>query len=276
MIVFLASGNRGEAFVPQTPHLLHLMVNKIRVPAGMTVVQTRKIAGTALADESETPDDTVPKAPALRETLTYLFPESLRSDLRLSSGNQFYVTSGKGFVKVLNGEVTDLEKSPGEYYTDPLLYRNHEILARVLADAGINVEKVSLQRLEGRICWFVGELPPYKGDGGQDPAGLWIGKDSFFPLRYLVRKSGRTMDIRYDNWHKVSRSWYPKETRIFVDGELFVQILVDQMELAPGLSRDMFDMGTILSRYPRKAEEGHGSIGRDLDNEIDTFNKLYD
>lgn len=287
-IVFLAAANRGEAFVPQTPHLLHLMVKKIRVPAGMTVVQTRKIATAATVADAQTADIQVSSETALEETLTYLFPEHLRSDLRLGSGNQFYVASGKGFVKVLNGEITKTVKSPGEYYTDPLLYRDHELLAQVLADAGINVEKVSLQRLDGNICWFIGDpgVPAFGDDEGKKPSpGLWIGKDSFFPVRYLIRKSGRTMDIRYDGWHKISRSWYPRETRILVDGEFFVHISVGRVELTPGLARNLFDVEKILVRYPRKAEGDQGrtdrdpgleSLDRELDKEIDTFNKLYD
>lgn len=34
---------KGEAFVPQTPHLLHLMIQKIKQPAGMVVHQTRNV-----------------------------------------------------------------------------------------------------------------------------------------------------------------------------------------------------------------------------------------
>ncbi len=56
---------------------------------------------------------------------------------------------------------------------------------------------------------------------------------------------------------------------------------MDQMELTPGLSRARFDVDKILNRYPRKIEDGSVKTDHDdgeygLDNEMDTFNKLYD
>jgi len=282
LILFLTTGIRGEAFVPQTPHLLYLVVSKIRVPDGMTIVQTRKIAAAA---ESESLDPTVSGEAVtetltsdeltIGETLTYLFPKAVRSDLRGGAGHQFYVATGTGFVKVLNKEVIRVDRSLDEYYTDPLLYRDHEIFMTVLADAGINVDKVGLQRFEGNICWFIGE-PSFEGDANP---GLWIDKDDFFPVRYLIQKAGRTMDIRYENWQRISRTWYPRNTRIFVDGDLFVQIDVERMSLASGFSRDLFAIEKILNRYPEKTKVAPESTGRgavdDL-KEIETFNKLYD
>lgn len=268
--VILFAVNCGEAFVPQTSHLLYLVVKKIRVPRGLTVSQTRTIAAVP-----QTGEDAVQNAKiSLVETLSYLFPNRLRSDINTGAVNRFYILSGERFVKVINGQVSDLEKSVGEFYTDPLLYRDYDRLAKVLANAGVNVEKVTLQRLDKNICWFIGE-PAY---GGEATPGLWIGKDSFFPVRYLIQRSGRTIDVRYDDWYRVSKSWYPRVTRIFVDGELFANIHVDRMVLTPGLSASLFDVGGILDRYPRKrdADTQNGHSIETLDTEIDTFNKLYD
>jgi hypothetical protein len=39
----LLLAGKGEAFVPQTPHLLHLMIQKIKQPAGMVVHQIRNV-----------------------------------------------------------------------------------------------------------------------------------------------------------------------------------------------------------------------------------------
>ncbi len=133
----------------------------------------------------------------------------------------------------------------------------------------------SLQRYGDAVCYVVGDVKTDRA------STFWVDKETFFPVRYLIRKSGRTMDVRYDNWHMVSQSWYPMETRIFMDGELFVQISVDQMELTPKLSPARFDVKKIISRYPRKDEGGPGKAGHDagmdnLDKEIETFNKLYD
>ncbi|MCG8688876.1 MAG: hypothetical protein MI892_28660 [Desulfobacterales bacterium] len=273
IFVFLMAGTRGEAFVPQTPHLLHLVVNKIRRPQGMTVSQTRKITSpTNVAEQTEPAPDIY-----LPETLTYFFPEHLRSDIRSGQVNRFYLLSDKGFVKVKEGRITALEKSLGEYYTDPLLYRDYEVFTRVLTESGIDTEKVTFQRLEGKICYLIGQ-PAY---GSDEMPGLWIEKDSFFPVRYLVKKGNRTVDIRYGNWQRVSRTWYPVETRILVDGILFAEIGVNQFELTSGASNQLFDIDAVLQQYPRALEKGpentaHDGAIENLDKDVDEFSKLYD
>ncbi|WDP85628.1 MAG: hypothetical protein HUN05_11210 [Desulfobacter sp.] len=237
----------------------------------MTVVQTRHIATAQRKDTETTPQ----ASSSLGETLAYLFPDHLRSDT--DSGKRFYVQSPDGFVSVLDGVVTDVEKSILTYYTDPLIYRDSEILLRQLGLAGIHVEDVSIERFDGQICYFIGQR-----DSAQDSGpGLWIEKDHFFPVRYLVKKNNRVIDARYGNWQRVSKTWYPMETRIFVDQQLFVTISVARCELKSGFLKSLFNVDQILSKYPKKTEAvqsdtGHRDRIEDLDKEIEDFSKLYD
>ncbi len=300
IIVILTAGSRGEAFVPQTPHLLHLVVRKIKTPVGMVVHQTRHIAGPTLIQNDEgtdiSPDrnnaenfdqDTSENINAEKtlekptvqsvvgETLTYSFPNSLRSDIVTDTGLRFYALSESGFAKVDGGMVSAMERSPADYYTDPLLYRDYEIMARALVRAGVNTEKVTFQRLDGQICYFIGQPSVNQN---QLP-GLWIDKESFFPVRYLIRNNDRVVDIRYSNWQRVSRTWYPMEIRILVDGELFVDIAVSRFELKSGFSPALFDVDKILSQYPvQGGMSDHGNDDRieSLEGDIEDFSKLYD
>ncbi len=303
-IVLLTAGSRGEAFVPQTPHLLYLMVSKIKTPVGMVVHQTRHITGSVPGlvpgtqvsnDEEIDPSQDLsqagdfgtsgivsaaqsagrPAAQPIRETLTYSYPNSLRSDIMTDSGLRFYALSKSGFVKVDGGMVSVMEKSGVDFYTDPLLYRDYEIMVQALTLAGVNTKKVTFQRLDGQVCYFIGQPPV---DQVRMP-GLWIDKESFFPVRYLIRKKGRTVDIRYSNWQRVSRTWYPMETRILVDGDLFVDIIVSRFELKSGFSPALFDVDKILSQYPvQDGAPDHGNDSRieNLDSDIEDFSKLYD
>ena len=295
-IVLLTAGSRGEAFVPQTPHLLHLVISKIKTPVGMVVYQTRHITESVQGplvpsdgeidlsiDQSQTENSgepgpsslDQPAAQPVWETLTYSFPTSLRSDIMTDTGLRFYALSESGFVKVDGGMVSAMEKPAVDYYTDPLLHRDYEIMAQALVLAGVNTEKVTFQRLDGQICYFIGQPPV---DQAQMP-GLWIDKESFFPVRYLIRKKKRVVDIRYGNWQRVSRTWYPMETRILVDGDLFVDIVVNRFELKSGFSPALFDVDKILSQYPvQGGAPDHGNENRieNLDGDIEDFSKLYD
>ncbi len=279
VICLLVSSPWAEAFVPQTPHLLHLMVQKIKIPGGLVVHQTRKInQGTTETVEG-----------ILGETLTFAFPGNLRSDIFSEAGGRFYAISDKGFVRVSDGVVASLEKSGGEFYTDPLLYRDYEALTRQLNLVGVNTDKVTFQRLDGQVCYFIGQ-PPLDQDRDQNleqgkaqiqTPGLWIEKDSFFPVRYQVKQNDWVVDIRYKRWERVSRTWYPMETSIFIDGDLFVEIQVSRVELKSGFSPALFDVDRILRQYPsggagQDTMDTHNSRKETLDKEIEDFGKLYD
>ncbi len=273
VICLLVSSPSAEAFVPQTPHLLHLMVQKIKIPGGLVVHQTRTINQGA----TETVEG------ILGETLTFAFPGKLRSDIFSEAGGRFYAISDTGFVKVSDGVVASRERSVGEFYIDPLLYRDYEALTRQLTLVGVNTDKVTFQRLDGQVCYFIGQPPFHQNrDQGQVEApGLWIEKDSFFPVRYQVRQKNWMVDIRYKRWELVSRTWYPMETSIFVDGDLFVEIQVSRVELKSGFSPALFDVDRVLRQYPSKhaGQDGvdtHNTRKETLDKQIEDFGKLYD
>ena len=266
-----AAGSRGEAFVPQTPHLLYLVARKIKEPAGLLVHQVRKVPFSADSPDSETMADS-----SFQETLSYLFPGKLRAESG-TEDNRFYVISGSSVVRVENGRVIGTALSPFDHYTDVLLYRDYDRLPPKLAEAGVNIEKVTFQRLDGRICYFIGDPAV---DKTENP-GLWIDKDSFFPVRYLMHRGKWLVDVRYDNWQKISRTWYPMSVKIFVDGKVFAEISVSNIALQSGFAAGLFDVDRISGSLPHaedaaREKTGHQGRIQALDREVEEFNKLYD
>jgi hypothetical protein len=264
---FLLSG-MGEAFVPQAPHLLHLMIKKIKRPYGLAVHQTRNVMGAA-GVETETV--------ALDEKLLYVFPDKFRSEILSGGESRFYVLSDSQFVKVADGMVVALKKSPVDFYTDPLLYRNYESLVRHLGLAGVNTDRVTFQRFDNKICYFIGQPPLYQ----KESSGLWIEKTSLFPIRYVIKKNGWTVAFHYDNWQRVSKSWYPMQTMIYVDNQLFAKIDVGQIELVSQISQALFEVTGIRGRYPVRAGSSENEPASpekmdELDQQIEIFKKLYE
>lgn len=268
VIGFLAVVSQAWAFIPVTPHLLHLVVQKIKQPEGLGVSQSRTILG----EEGESAH-----VVTLEEELLHAFPGKLRSEIVTDSGTQFYVVSDSRFVRVVDGVVTAVEKTPVDYYADLLLYRDHESLLKLLVDSGVDTQTVSLQRLDKRICYFIGSLDP----PGEDAVGLWIEKDSFFPVQYVIRKNGWRLTFVYDNWQRVSRSWYPGKINVLVDGHAFADIRVNRIELKSGLPLTLFDVDEILGQYPIKnkmeeyPEKTRGQVD-ELDRQIEDFKKIYE
>lgn len=268
-ILILVPGT-GRAFVPQTPHLLYLMIQKIKQPVGIQAFQTKTIVDADASEEQ----DAVPVR--LDEMLIYQYPNRLRAELSSPVTTSFSVESGFDFIKVVNGEAVSREKSAMDLYTDVLLYRNHESLLGQLSQAGVDVSMVTFQRFEGTICYVIG-----KPLGKDTPfSGLWIEKETLFPVKYTLEKDDWIVDCVYGNWQKVSKTWYPLQTRIFLDNQLYATIDVNDISLKAGNSPKLFDIGHIVQRFPQKKEPerfdpGSGEMD-ELDKRIEEFKKLYE
>lgn len=263
----------GEAFVPQAPHLVYMVARKIKQPSGLRSFQTREIR---VSDES---GDAGAGRPTLPETLVYRFPGQLRSEIRTDTGIRVSVESGGRFIKVSDRQSVSRQKTPADHFTDVLLFRDYEGLLRQLILAGVDATKVTFQRYGDRICYVIGQP---RGNKAPFP-GLWIEKDSLFPVRYVMETNGWVMEFRYENWQRVSKTWYPMETSILVDGQAFTDIRVQRFELVTAFSPDLFDVDRLAAAYPGAvAHPDNGDFPEagekmdELEKQIEAFKNLYE
>ncbi len=229
-----------EAFVPQTPHLLHLMVRKIRRPQALECIQTR----TELSGEEETG--------VFSETLKYRFPDQFRSDLRLPDSQDILlhqIQSGRGFVKILTRNPEPRAKALADHAFDVLLLRDPIKLARAIKQAGVDIDTRAFHRFGDRVCYVIGD-PAQAMEDPQVFPSIWIEKETLFPLRYLLRQEGRTVEFRYRDWQQISKSWYPMETHILVNEETVTRIRVDDIQLKAGFPEGTFDIPEFQNLYP--------------------------
>ena len=265
-LFFILLPGTGGAFVPQTPHLLHLVIQKIKQPVGIQAYQTKKIlnykdAGVGFLE--------------LEEKLIYAYPNQLRSDIISDTMTSFSIESNFRFVRVMDGVIVSHDKSLVDLYTDILLYRDHESLLNQLVMAGIDTEKVSFQRYNDIICYVIGSSL----QKGKPFAGLWIEKESFLPIKYVVEKNGLMVEFFYNNWQRTSKTWYPMQVSIFLDNQLFAMIHVRSFDLKSGFSSSLFDIDHIERLYPKNdpasLDEDLQEID-ELDKGIENFKKLYE
>jgi len=260
--------NTGRAFVPQAPHLLHLVIEQVKRPAGIETSQIKTIANFDSADRKE--------EVWLDERLMYLFPDRLRSETTTLTGEDFTVESDFEFIKVKNGQTVSRTKSPIDLYTDILLYRDDEMFLQGLISAGIDVSTVTLKRYRGMICYVIG-----KPAGKKEPfPGLWVDKDTFFPVRYVVKKDDFMVENVYSNWQKISRSWYPMEVSIRLDNQVFATVTVGQIKLKSDFPRSLFDIPEIERLYPEQpAPDVLNNSAKEVNEvrkRIEEFKKLYE
>lgn len=266
LFLFILLPGVGETFVPQAPHLLHLVMKKIKQPAGLEVYQTRKILNYK---------DTGPGFTQLNEKLIYLSPSQFRIETISDNMTRFSVESDNGFVRVMDGVIVSREKLLTDLYTDILFYRNYESLLNQIMMAGIDTTKVSIQRYDETICYVIGR-PLEKG---KLFPGLWIEKDTFLPIKYRVEKNSWSVEFLYSKWQKVSRTLYPRRISIFLDNQLFAVVDVDDIDLKQGFSPAVFDIEHIEQLYPKKDTDPFDENARqveELDKRMEEFKKLYE
>ena len=235
----------AEAFVPIPPHLVKLVVGKIKRPAGLEVEQvTTMYAGT---DEGK-------RMHEVKEHLIYSFPGKLRRETVSSfspENRMVAVVSGGRFVNIVDGVLESTSRSVRDYYTDILLFRDRELLEERVAETGVDFSRSSIQRYNDRICFVVGKPPEENAPG----SSFWVDKDSLFPVRYTVKEQDRFVDIRYKDWQKVSRTWYPMRIETFLDKELFSVIDATSLSLETGFDSSLFDIDRIIQQAEKPVNE---------------------
>ncbi|MBT3388740.1 MAG: hypothetical protein HN417_12465 [Desulfobacula sp.] len=263
---FILLSSTAAAFIPKTPHLLYMVTDKIKEPVGIVAFQSKKILNYK--------DDTAPLV-QMEEKLLYSFPGRFRSEVISDDQTSFSVESNYEYIKVMDGVAVTGSKFPVDSYTDILLYRDYESLSYKLEESNVDISNVILERYDDTICYVIGK-PREKG---QLFASLWIEKDTFFPIKYVFEKDGWFVEFFYQDWKRVSKTWYPLKISIFLDGQLFALIDVKGFELDGGLSPSLFDIEQIARLFPGASLEMRDKSQEqveDLNKSIEDFKKLYE
>lgn len=264
---FILQSGPGEAFVPQTPHLLYLVLEKIKKTKGLEAVQFKTVYDSDVPDEERV---------SIQEKITFLFPDKFRSETLSGAVPGFSVEHGSSFIKVSRGQTISRDKSPIDLYTDVLLLRNYEDLEKRLIKNGINTAEVSFDRYQDTICYVIGGPKP---EDYQPFASLWIEKDTLFPVRYVVERNGWLVQCLYSRWEKISKTWYPMHVTVFVDDQLFASIDVTDITLEPDTEDTLFDIAQIIRMYPENNSDLINEEARqvqELEKHIEEFKKLYE
>ncbi len=90
-------------------------------------------------------------------------------------------------------------------------------LSSYLREWGIDQETVSLTRVNGSIAWCIGKK-------AKEGPRLLVEKERFLPLllnyRVPVGQGMRTIEVRFDDYRKIEKRWFPFKIKYFLDGEL--------------------------------------------------------
>lgn len=259
-----------HAYVLPGPYILKLMTQNLGKAKSLLVSQTLVIY-----------DDTPQKSGIeLSETLRYVFPEMFRSDTLSEHVHRIHVLSKGKAVTVIDGKVADESDNRYDQYKDILLFKPRKMLQDKLSLLGVDVTVSSLGRFQGKPAYVLGAQYP-----DETTPQVWLDKDTFRPFRWIMTSKSEqnqknSIEVRYVEWQKVRNTWYPMRIEFFMAGILVREIHVQNIEVNPSFSKEIFDIKHLKALYPQVApaeqEQGNKEDLNEVQKTIDDFKKLYE
>ena len=144
-------------------------------------------------------------------------------------------------------------------------------LNRLLASMGIDLDLVAFTRVDGVVAYRIGE-------SYADSPKIIIEKKRFLPLLITYRPpgqdSGQTTTIRFKDYRKVDKGWYPFEIERFSGGKIDERHMVETIQVNMDIDASVFQ-SVGISPPSNNEGEGGASEGDRLRRIIKTFEEKY-
>ena len=246
LILLFCTASWASAYVPTTPQLTRKMFSKLG-----------RIRCVALTKQEHFYPDPAPETAAeprvLSGVLTVQTPDASH-DLLVDDGRllETYATS-KVWFRLSDGRRVEAARGVSELYLLPLQIRKRAMFEEALLKHGVDVNRTSLDRHNGRIAWVMGE----KGRAGNRAMApqFWLEKESFLPMRWVLpTRGGATVEIWYHDWFKEGNASWPGRIEFYRDGFLYRDIRITKARSQSPLPRKRFLIETYTPYAPTSAQ----------------------
>ena len=269
IIICISVYSPANAYVLQGQHLLELMTQNFKKSKRLLVSQQ-----LVLYDNSGS-KSTV----ELNETLRYDFPETFRSDILSENVKRIHVLSKGTALTVIDGKAAIESETRYDRYKDIMLYNSRALLEKRLSSLGVDFTISSLGRFQGQPAYVLGAQYP-----DETAPQIWLDKDTFRPIRWVI--TGKVADnpedfleVRYLEWQRVHKTWYPMRVEFYKNDILVRQINVDNIEAAPDFPEDLFNIDHLKSIYRLDTaavpDQGAEKELNEVQETIEKFKQIY-
>ena len=259
-----------NAYVIPGPHLLELMIKKLGT--GKSLLISQKLLLYDVSAEKNIIE--------LKETLKYNFPEKFRSDIQSEHTKRIYVFSLGTALTVIDNKIVSNTKTRFDCYNDVFLYRSRILLQNRFSLQGVDISVSSLGRFQNKIIYVIGAKNPDKS-----VSQVWLDKNTFQPIRWIItgkgnKSSGDVLEIRYGDWKRTNKTWYPMHIEFYHNDVLVREIYADKIKTNPSFSDELFDIEHLKSVYlnlssvEKDKDDSQGLS--DIQKTIKEFKKLYE
>jgi len=228
LIILLILSSIGYPYILPPTQIIEFMTNKFTKIERLKIIQLNKIKD--LNQEGEG---------VFGEIIYFWFPTLYRSEIAGQLGKRLIIHDGIKTLRVIDREITSEGESWDIPYRFLMLAQNPERLLERLKDLGMNLDKASLTRFEGRIAYLIGE----KEEGSPK---LLVDKDLFVPL---LLQYGNIL-LRFSDYREfMEQNWYPYKIAYSFNGDIIEEYTIKDIIVNPSLDLSLFDIPLISSQF---------------------------
>ncbi|MCF8068641.1 MAG: outer membrane lipoprotein-sorting protein [Desulfobacterales bacterium] len=258
----------ASAYVLSGSHLLDRMTKKIQTAKSLLVKQQQIFYGPIQEENHQ-------GQVVIEETLRYVVPGKFRAEISNEQIQRVHVVSGGDVLTAIDGSVAINAESLFDYYKDLFLYRSRDFLEYHLLRLGVDVNVSSFGRFEGKPAYVIGAQYP-----DESVSQLWIEKESFLPFRWIISEKGSLFEVRYLNWGKFEKSFYPMRIEFYDNEKIVRAIKVTTVELNSNFPEGFFDVNYLKTLYqPAEkvptTENSSDEALSEIQQAIEDFKKRY-
>ena len=228
LIILLILSSIGYPYILPPTQIIEFMTNKFTKIERLKIIQLNNIKD--LNQEGER---------VFGEIIYFWFPTLYRSEIAGQLGKRLIIHDGIKTLRVIDREITSEGESWDIPYRFLMLAQNPERLLERLKDLGMNLDKASLTRFEGRIAYLIGE----KEEGSPK---LLVDKDLFVPL---LLQYGNIL-LRFSDYREfMEQIWYPYKIAYSFNGDIIEEYTIKDIIVNPSLDLSLFDIPLISSQF---------------------------
>ena len=246
-----ASGN-GQAYIMPVEQLMGLMANNFS--KNDTLIITKSTSLLNAEDGAE--------ALVVEEKIWAKSPNLIRSS----------ITGVPGLDDVsANGVKVHLPVIDTAFYRLLMANDRTDIMA-LLSEMGVNLEVVSFTRLGRIIAYRV-------GDRYVASPVLLVDKERFLPIflkyRYWRDSQWKTMTVRFDDYQKREKRWFPGKINLFLGEEFDLNSFITGVQVNMPIENSIFEQGEKVGSDDDHQHEQGLSSDRPLKEMIKTLREKY-
>lgn len=227
LIVIVMTPSIGLPYILPPAQIIEFMSGKFVNVTTLHIIQHTTVKD--LSQEEET---------VFGEIVYLKSPYFYRSDMVGQPGKRLVIHKTTRTLRITNGAITYDGESLDFFYRFLLLAQRPKRLLEGLQLIGVDVQKVSLTRFEGRIAYLIGE----KEEGNPR---LLVDKDLFLPL---LLEYGNARYHFSDYREIMEQTWYPYKIAYLLNGATLEEYNIKEITVNPPVDASLFDIAAIKAQ----------------------------